>query len=373
SQSSNSEPGYLPDYQGDRYTNPARITETQALNKPFFDQLGYVPPAPPQTPAQLGGQGQPTGSGYAPPQTSAQQLGGQMQPTGSGYAPPQTSAQQRGGQMQPTSSGYAPPNPSSSSSGGGNPYVSQGSSMYGSSVGGGTMPYVGSSAGGDAQYDYLQNYVEPMQYGRQQYTTSMRSGPVQSYRRYTSSYGYANQQYNPSSTYYSTPSSSQQYYNPSLNSNSPTRNYNAVLNTNLGYAGQVQREQTQQYGYGNMQQQQYANPNDPLNRVPVSYGYYGSNQLYNDQQYGNQQQQQQQYYGNRQYDSSNYQSWCCGPTSTSCCYQTSNSNSMQYYDPSISSNQKYTTTYGNQQQYGTTSTISPYLSLTTTRSYGKKK
>ncbi|VDK81620.1 unnamed protein product [Cylicostephanus goldi] len=54
SSGSNNEPGYLPDYQGDRYTNQGRIAETQALNKPFFDNLGYVPPAPPQTPAMGG-------------------------------------------------------------------------------------------------------------------------------------------------------------------------------------------------------------------------------------------------------------------------------------------------------------------------------
>ncbi|EYC25800.1 hypothetical protein Y032_0011g1393 [Ancylostoma ceylanicum] len=177
-----------------------------------------------------------------------------------------------------------------------------------------------------------------------------------------SSSGYSNLQYNPSSSYYSsTPSSSQQYYNPSSNSNAPTRNYNPVINTNLGYAGQVQREQTQQYGYGNMQQPQYGNPN-------IQYGYYGANERYYDQQ---QQQYGNQNYGNRQYDSSNYQSWCCGPTSTSCCYQNSNSNSMQYYDPSMNSNQKYTTGYNSQYGYGSSSTISPYVS-TTSRSNGKK-
>ena len=55
SSSSNNQPGYLPDYQGDKYTNPKRIQETQALNKQFFDSIGGAPPAPP-TP--LAGQGQ---------------------------------------------------------------------------------------------------------------------------------------------------------------------------------------------------------------------------------------------------------------------------------------------------------------------------
>uniref|UniRef100_A0A0R3PLP7 Trithorax group protein osa n=1 Tax=Angiostrongylus costaricensis TaxID=334426 RepID=A0A0R3PLP7_ANGCS len=53
-QSSNNEPGYLPDYQGDMYTNQQRIAETQALNRPFFDSIGGPPPPPPKTPAQLG-------------------------------------------------------------------------------------------------------------------------------------------------------------------------------------------------------------------------------------------------------------------------------------------------------------------------------
>uniref|UniRef100_A0A1I7Y3K2 Uncharacterized protein n=1 Tax=Steinernema glaseri TaxID=37863 RepID=A0A1I7Y3K2_9BILA len=37
------EPGYLPDYRGDQYTNPKRIEETRALNKPFFDSIGGEP------------------------------------------------------------------------------------------------------------------------------------------------------------------------------------------------------------------------------------------------------------------------------------------------------------------------------------------
>lgn len=46
SSSSNNQPGYLPDYQGDRYTNQQRIQETQALNKAFFDSIGGAPPSP---------------------------------------------------------------------------------------------------------------------------------------------------------------------------------------------------------------------------------------------------------------------------------------------------------------------------------------
>ncbi|CAJ0570021.1 unnamed protein product, partial [Mesorhabditis spiculigera] len=39
------QPGYLPDYQGDKYTNQTRIQETQALNKKFFDSIGGAPSA----------------------------------------------------------------------------------------------------------------------------------------------------------------------------------------------------------------------------------------------------------------------------------------------------------------------------------------
>ncbi|CAJ0922509.1 unnamed protein product, partial [Mesorhabditis belari] len=69
------QPGYLPDYQGDKYTNQTRIQETQALNKKFFDTIGGPPSPPPQTPAQQGmggtsGQGQ---IGYNPSNTQPQQ------------------------------------------------------------------------------------------------------------------------------------------------------------------------------------------------------------------------------------------------------------------------------------------------------------
>ncbi|TKR68202.1 hypothetical protein L596_024217 [Steinernema carpocapsae] len=40
------EPGYLPDYRGDEYTNPQRIQDTKALNKPFFDSIGGEPVYP---------------------------------------------------------------------------------------------------------------------------------------------------------------------------------------------------------------------------------------------------------------------------------------------------------------------------------------
>uniref|UniRef100_A0A0K0G0J5 Secreted protein n=1 Tax=Strongyloides venezuelensis TaxID=75913 RepID=A0A0K0G0J5_STRVS len=42
----NAEPGYLPDYRGDKYTDPQRIKDTQALNKPFFDSIGGEPVYP---------------------------------------------------------------------------------------------------------------------------------------------------------------------------------------------------------------------------------------------------------------------------------------------------------------------------------------
>uniref|UniRef100_A0A0K0DUW3 Zasp-like motif domain-containing protein n=1 Tax=Strongyloides stercoralis TaxID=6248 RepID=A0A0K0DUW3_STRER len=44
--SNNTEPGYLPDYRGDKYTDPQRIKDTQALNKPFFDSIGGEPVYP---------------------------------------------------------------------------------------------------------------------------------------------------------------------------------------------------------------------------------------------------------------------------------------------------------------------------------------
>ncbi|KAH7684737.1 Protein ZC21.3 b [Aphelenchoides avenae] len=37
------EPGYLPNYVGDRYTNPQRIEETRALNAPFYQSIGGEP------------------------------------------------------------------------------------------------------------------------------------------------------------------------------------------------------------------------------------------------------------------------------------------------------------------------------------------
>uniref|UniRef100_A0A914EFV3 Uncharacterized protein n=1 Tax=Acrobeloides nanus TaxID=290746 RepID=A0A914EFV3_9BILA len=42
----NSQPGYLPNYRGDNYTNPKRIQETQALNAAFFQSIGGEPHYP---------------------------------------------------------------------------------------------------------------------------------------------------------------------------------------------------------------------------------------------------------------------------------------------------------------------------------------
>ncbi|WKY00508.1 hypothetical protein Q1695_014948 [Nippostrongylus brasiliensis] len=186
--------------------------------------------------------------------------------------------------------------------------------------------------------------------------------------------------YNPSSSYYSG-SSSSSYYNP--NSNSPTRYYDAVLNTNLGYPNQNQRQQNQYsssgYGLAN-QNSAYTNTYGLSNQnsaYNTGYGTANQNPGYTIPQYG--------YYGSNQnmYDSSNTynqqygntgaQSWCCGPSSTSCCYQTtssSNQNSMYYYDPSLSSSTKYNNgQYGySSSTYGST-TSSPY---TSTSYYGKK-
>ncbi|RCN51530.1 hypothetical protein ANCCAN_02196 [Ancylostoma caninum] len=125
SQSSYSEPGYLPDYQGDQYTNPQRIAETQALNKPFFDTLGYKPPAPP--PSLASGQVPQTSGGYAP------SYAGQNPQIGGGYAPTSTY----------TGAGF---NPSIPYSGVSSSSPFQGGSNYGSNVGGGAMPYGGQQA-----------------------------------------------------------------------------------------------------------------------------------------------------------------------------------------------------------------------------------
>ncbi|CEF67481.1 Hypothetical protein SRAE_2000214300 [Strongyloides ratti] len=50
----NAEPGYLPDYRGDKYTDPQRIKDTQALNKPFFDSIGGEPTYPGGVPPKNG-------------------------------------------------------------------------------------------------------------------------------------------------------------------------------------------------------------------------------------------------------------------------------------------------------------------------------
>ncbi|VDL75817.1 unnamed protein product [Nippostrongylus brasiliensis] len=294
------EPGYLPDYQGDQFTNQQRVVETQALNRPFFDTIGGAPQAPPLTPAQSGT--------IANTAVSSQQT----YSSSNGFA----------------SSGMASP----------------------------------LSSGG-------LNLNNPM-------TSSQPMYPANNGNGYTSS------NYNPSSSYYSG-SSSSSYYNPNSNSNSPTRYYDAVLNTNLGYPNQNQRQQNQYsssgYGLAN-QNSAYTNTYGLSNRnsaYNTGYGTANQNPGYTIPQYG--------YYGSNQnmYDSSNTynqqygntgaQSWCCGPSSTSCCYQTtssSNQNSMYYYDPSLSSSTKYNNgQYGySSSTYGST-TSSPY---TSTSYYGKK-
>jgi len=59
-QAANGEPGYLPNYRGDQYTNPQRIEETRALNAPFYQGIGGEPNY---------GQGANGGRGYGyPPQ-----------------------------------------------------------------------------------------------------------------------------------------------------------------------------------------------------------------------------------------------------------------------------------------------------------------
>ncbi|VDO71600.1 unnamed protein product [Heligmosomoides polygyrus] len=228
-QPSASEPGYLPDYQGDRYTNEQRIAETQALNRPFFDTIGGAPLAPPLTPAQ-------------------------------------STQQQNYPNQHPTS------------------YSVNGSSSYNPST------------------------------------------------------GYGSQQYNPSSSY-STNGLTSSYYTPNAGSSSPTRYYDPVLNTNLGYPNQNQQYQ---YGTGTTQPSYYQNSN---------YGSSAGYGLQNQQMYNQQQlqsgQQNNQLYGNAQ-------SWCCGASSSSCCYQTSTgaSNSAYYYDPSMSSTSA-TSGYSNgQYAYG---------------------
>lgn len=88
--SSNNQPGYLPDYQGDRYTDPQRIAETQALNKAFFDSIGGAPSPPPLTPAQQGMNGSSSSTGqYNQQQYNSQQQQPQQQYNTQQYNPQQ--------------------------------------------------------------------------------------------------------------------------------------------------------------------------------------------------------------------------------------------------------------------------------------------
>ena len=52
--SNSSEPGYLPDYRGDQFTDPQRIKDTQALNAPFFQSIGGEPQYPGGVPPKNG-------------------------------------------------------------------------------------------------------------------------------------------------------------------------------------------------------------------------------------------------------------------------------------------------------------------------------
>jgi len=65
--STGGQPVYLPNYRGDRYTEPARSQETRVLNQPFFDSIGGEPKYPGGadnlTPSQL------TGNQVNPPRT----------------------------------------------------------------------------------------------------------------------------------------------------------------------------------------------------------------------------------------------------------------------------------------------------------------
>lgn len=118
------QPGYLPDYQGDRYTNPQRITETQQLNSQFFQSIGGAPAPPPPTPAQGGGTyGSSVGYSQASP------YGGQ---TAYGYG--------QGGQYGGTA-GYG---------------YSQGGAQYGPSTGYAQGQYGGSSGYGQQSYQQPQ-------------------------------------------------------------------------------------------------------------------------------------------------------------------------------------------------------------------------
>ncbi|KAL6728787.1 hypothetical protein Aduo_010523 [Ancylostoma duodenale] len=181
SQSSYSEPGYLPDYQGDQYTNPQRIAETQALNKPFFDTLGYKPPAPP--PSLASGQIPQTIPSYP----------GQNPRIGGGYAPTSTY----------TGAGYNPSSPYTGVSGG-SPF--QGGSNYGSNVAGGAMPYGGQQAQptgdfgigampyGSTQAPLAGGFGGAMPFGGQQ-----QAPPIGGYGGGAAQYG--NQQVMPSGSY----------------------------------------------------------------------------------------------------------------------------------------------------------------------------
>jgi hypothetical protein len=61
--SNSSEPGYLPDYRGDKFTDPQRIKDTQALNAPFFQSIGGEPQYPGGVTSNHGSGGSNSGTG----------------------------------------------------------------------------------------------------------------------------------------------------------------------------------------------------------------------------------------------------------------------------------------------------------------------
>ncbi|GMT18839.1 hypothetical protein PFISCL1PPCAC_10136, partial [Pristionchus fissidentatus] len=204
---SSSVPGYLPDYQGDRFTNPQRIAETKALNAAFFQSIGGAPSPPPLTPAQ---QGMNNGTGTQQPQQDTQYYNPSTSYASTGYG----TQSQYGTQQQ-----YASAN---------NGY---GNTAYASS----------------AQYNPSTGYYQPLSTNTGYQNTNTNNCCQSQYNQGTT---YNNGYYDSSSTNccyqgstssccstmlnsigYSQPSSSNQYYTQSSSSPQYQQSYNQQYST----------------------------------------------------------------------------------------------------------------------------------------------
>ncbi|ULU00576.1 hypothetical protein L3Y34_001203 [Caenorhabditis briggsae] len=312
--SSSNQPGYLPDYQGDRYTDPQRIADTQALNRAFFDSIGGAPSPPPETPAQQGMNGGSTAS-----------------PTGSTtttYAPT-------------TSYGYSTQyyNPSSSSRTSSTGY-SNPSSTYGSTQQQGTnQNFVAYDTTNQNSPYYYQRVPSTAQYNSVLGVNAgfpQNSNQNQLLRDQSSNQGYGMNQAN-NQQMYNTGYNNQGSQYQNQNQNQMYNNPQNTMTTTLMYASSTQQQPYQQQQQQNNNQQMY------------------SNQQYNNQQYDNNMGYNNQHMYNPstpQYSSSipspQYSAdaiSCCSQVSSTCCYQTQqgyNSNQQQQqpgnnlqYSPSV--------------------------------------